>query len=94
MAYMPYLKNGGMFLPTKKDHKLGDEIFLLVKILDELEPLSISGEVVWITPAGAIGNRPAGIGVHFVGDNAKKAANLIESKLGGSLSLGRPTHTM
>ena len=94
MAYMPFLKEGGLFLPTKKDYNLGDEIFLLVKILDEIEPTSISGEVAWITPSDALGNRPAGVGVSFVGENARKTANLIESKLGGSLSLGRPTHTM
>lgn len=94
MAYMPFLKNGGLFLPTKKEYNLGDEIFLLVKILDELEAVSISGSVVWITPPRALGNRPAGVGMHFTGDNAKKTSNLIESKLGGSLSLGRATHTM
>ena len=94
MAYMPFLKEGGLFLPTKKDYNLGDEIFLLVKILDEIEPTSISGEVAWITPSDALGNRPAGVGVSFVGENARKTANLIESKLGGSLSLGRATHTM
>ena len=94
MAYMPFLKEGGLFLPTKKDYNLGDEVFLLVKILDEIEPTSISGEVAWITPSDALGNRPAGVGVSFVGENARKTANLIESKLGGSLSLGRATHTM
>ncbi len=94
MAYMPFLKEGGLFLPTKKDYNLGDEVFLLVKILDEIEPTSISGEVAWITPSDALGNRPAGVGVSFIGENARKTANLIESKLGGSLSLGRSTHTM
>ena len=94
MAYMPFLKEGGLFLPTKKDYNLGDEVFLLVKILDEIEPTSISGEVAWITPSDALGNRPAGVGVSFIGENARKTANLIESKLGGSLSLGRATHTM
>ena len=94
MAYMPFVQDGGLFVPTKKDYKLGDEMFLLVKIIDEVEPVSISGQVVWITPPGALGNRPEGVGVQFTGDTAVKTKNLIESKLGASLSLGRGTHTM
>lgn len=94
MSYMPYVQNGGLFVPSKKDHNLGDELFLLVQIMDEAEPVHISGQVIWISPPGAIGNRPRGVGVQFVGDDAKKVSNLIESKLGGSLSLTRPTHTM
>ncbi len=94
MAYMPFVKDGGLFVPTKKDYNLGDEMFLLVKIIDEIEPVSISGTIVWVTPPGALANRPQGVGVQFGGDNAIKTKNLIESKLGASLSLGRATHTM
>lgn len=94
MAYMPFVQDGGLFVPTKKDYNLGDEMFLLVKIIDEVEPVSISGKVIWITPPGALGNRPEGVGVQFTGDTAVKTKNLIESKLGASLSLGRGTHTM
>jgi len=94
MSYMPYVKNGGLFVPTKKDYNLGDEMFLLVKIMDEVEPVHISGKVIWVSPPGALGNRPQGVGVQFMGDDAKKTANLIESKLGASISLTRSTHTM
>ncbi len=94
MSYMPYVENGGLFVPTKKDYSLGDEIFLLVKIMDETEPVQISGKIIWISPPGALGNRPQGIGVQFIGETAKKTANLIESKLGASISLTRGTHTM
>lgn len=94
MSYMPYVKNGGLFVPTKKEYDLGDEMFLLVKIMEEPEPVQISGKVVWISPPGALGNRPRGVGVQFIGDTAKKASMLIESKLGASISLTRATHTM
>lgn len=94
MSYMPFIQNGGLFVPSKKEHSLGDELFLLVQIMDEVEPVHISGKVVWISPPGAVGNRPRGVGIQFLGDDAKKISNLIESKLGGSLSLTRPTHTM
>jgi len=94
MSYMPFVKNGGLFVPTKKDYNLGDEMFLLVKIIDEIEPVHISGKVIWISPPGALGNRPRGVGVQFMGDDAKATANLIETKLGASISLTRATHTM
>ena len=94
MSYMPFIESGGLFVPTKTDYKLGDEMFLLVKIMDEIEPVHISGRVAWISPPGALGNRPRGVGVQFMGDDAKKTVHLIESKLGTSLSLTRATHTM
>lgn len=94
MSYMPFIESGGLFVPTKKDYNLGDEMFLLVKIMDEIEPIHISGKVVWISPPGALGNRPRGVGIQFLGDDAKKTVHLIETKLGASASLTRPTHTM
>ncbi|MFT5574459.1 MAG: type IV pilus assembly protein PilZ [Cryomorphaceae bacterium] len=94
MSYMPFVTNGGLFVPTQKDYKLGDEMFLLVKIIDEVEPVHISGKVIWVSPVGALGNRPRGVGVQFIGEGAHKTVNLIESKLGASISLTRATHTM
>lgn len=94
MSYMPYVKDGGLFVPTKKDYDLGDELFLLVKVIDEPDQLQISGRVVWISPPGALGNRPRGVGVQFTGDTARKAASLIENRLGATISLTRSTHTM
>lgn len=64
-AYMPFLLRGGVFVPTTKHYDLGDEVFLLLQLPDEPERFSVSGTVVWITPAGVPGNRVQGIGVHF-----------------------------
>jgi len=94
MSYMPFVKNGGLFVPTQKDYHLGDEMFLLVKVMDEIDPVHISGKVIWISPPGALGNKPRGVGLQFTGDTAKSTVNLIESKLGASISLTRTTHTM
>jgi type IV pilus assembly protein PilZ len=94
MSYMPFIENGGLFVPTQKDYGLGDEMFLLVKIMDEIEPVHISGTVVWVSPPGALGNRPRGVGVQFGGDDGRATKDLIETKLGASVSLTRSTHTM
>ena len=94
MAYMPAVTNGGLFVPTKRNYEMGDELFLLVRIIDEPEPVKISGHVVWVSPAGSTGNRPQGVGIQFSGDDAPQAKALIERRLGVSLSLDRKTHTM
>ena len=92
-AYMPFIQNGGLFVPTNKQYALGDEVFILLSLMDEAEKIPITGQVVWITPKGAQGNRQAGIGVQF-SDQDFAAATKIEEHLGTALSSDRPTHTM
>ena len=92
-AYMPYLKHGGLFVPTNKPYNIGDEVFMLLNLMDEADKIPIAGKVVWITPKGAQGNRTAGIGVQFSEEDAV-ANSKIENHLAGSLNSDRPTHTM
>lgn len=92
-AYMPFLANGGLFVPTNKAYALGDEVFMLLTLMDEPEKIPIAGKVVWVTPRGAQGNRTAGIGVQFSEQDAAANAK-IENHLAGSLGSDRPTHTM
>lgn len=94
-AYMPYLKSGGVFVPTPKRYFLGDEVFLLLTLPDSGERLPVAGKVVWVTPPGAQGNRPAGIGVQF-SDSAEGEAvkGQIEALLAGALTAEKPTQTM
>ena len=92
-AYMPFLTNGGLFIPTNKSYKIGDEVFMLLNLMDEPEKLAVAGKIVWITPKGAQGNRAAGIGVQF-NDQDDSASKKIEAYLAGSLESDRPTHTM
>ena len=92
-AYMPFLKHGGLFVPTNKEYKVGDEVFMLLNLMDEPDKIPIAGKVVWITPKGAQGNRTAGIGVQFSEEDAQANAK-IENHLAGSLESDRPTHTM
>src|SRR5688572_31610170 len=30
LAYMPFIKNGGLFIPTNSSYKLGDEVFMVL----------------------------------------------------------------
>ena len=94
-AYMPFLKNGGMFVPTTKPYKIGDEIYLILSLMDDPNKYPIAGKVAWITPAGANNNKAQGIGVHFPADEAGQRANLrIEEILGAALRSARATHTL
>lgn len=92
-AYMPYVRNGGLFIATPKAYQLGDEVFLLLNLMDESEKVPVAGKVVWVTPKGAQGNRAAGIGLQFNGEN-EAARTKIEAYLAGALGSDRPTHTM
>ena len=94
-AYMPFLKNGGMFVPTNKPYKIGDEIYLILSLMDDPNKFPIAGKVAWITPAGANNNKAQGIGVHFPDDEAgQRAKGRIEEILGAALRSSRATHTL
>ena len=92
-AYMSFIKNGGLFVPTARSYRLGDEVFLLLTLMDEPQKLPVAGRVVWITPGGAQGNREAGIGIEFSEIDATITAK-IENHLAGSLTSERVTHTL
>lgn len=92
-AYMPFVKNGGLFVPTNKSYELGDEVFMLLTLMEEPEKIPIAGRVIWVTPRGAQGNRTAGIGVQFSEQDAGANAK-IEEYLAGLLTSEKPTHTM
>ena len=94
-AYMPFIKNGGLFIPTSKTYKLGDEVFMLLALMDDPINLPIAGTVVWITPPGAQNSKAQGIGVHFKNDESGiEARRKIEGLLGGVMQSTRPTHTL
>jgi len=90
-AYMPFIKNGGLFVPTNKLYNLGDEVFLLLGLMAEPEKIPVAGKVVWITPQGANGKYTAGIGIQF---NEKHVHSKIETYLSGLIGSSRPTQTM
>ena len=36
-AYIPFFKGGGIFIPTNKNYALGDEVFMLLTLMEETE---------------------------------------------------------
>ena len=51
-AYMQFVKNGGLFIPTTKKYNIGDEVFMLLSLMDETERLPVAGRIIWITRSG------------------------------------------
>lgn len=93
-AYMPFVKNGGLFIPTNKAYKFGDEVFMLLTLMDDKDRLPVAGRIVWVTPQGAQGNKTVGIGVQFSDQDDGATRKKIETYLAGALNADRPTHTM
>ncbi len=93
-AYMPYIQNGGLFIPTGKAYSLGDEVFMLLTLMEDSERLPVAGKIVWMTPQGAQGNKTTGIGVQFGAQDKGQTRNKIETYLAGALNSDRMTHTM
>src|SRR3989337_1881875 len=93
-AYMPFVKGGGIFVPSNRPYKLGEEVFMLLTLMDSKERIPVAGHVVWITPAGAQGGRTAGIGIQFSEKDSGLARSKIETILVGQLNSDRSTHTM
>ncbi|ADJ28362.1 PilZ domain-containing protein [Nitrosococcus watsonii] len=93
-AYIPFTKNGGLFIPTNRNYHIGDEVFMLLTLMGEVEKIPVAGKVVWITPRGAQSNRAAGIGIQFNDINGGAARDKIETYLAGMLKSEKSTHTM
>lgn len=94
-AFMPHLKNGGIFIPTTRPYKLGDQVYMLLSLLDNPAKMPVAGRVVWITPKDAHGNKQQGVGVEFSADESGMSARRkIENLLGNVLTSSRPTHTL
>lgn len=93
-AYMPYLKNGGIFVPTERSFELGDEVFLLLGLMEEAQRYPVMGRVVWINPPNVLGGRRAGIGIQFSGMEGGVVQKKIEVYLASSLNADCATETM
>jgi type IV pilus assembly protein PilZ len=94
-AWIPLLKHGGIFLPSNRSHALGEEVLILLTLLDDPNKIPLQGNVAWINPAHSAGNRPQGIGVQLhVSEVVRDLRKKVEGLLAGALQSSRPTHTI
>lgn len=94
-AYIPLFNDGGVFIPTARDYKLGDDVYVLLTLPDDIQRYPVAGKVAWITPARAAGNRTQGVGIRFPDDEKSRILKVkIEAILGSHLTSERPTQTI
>ena len=94
-AYIPIFSEGGVFVPTSRDYKLGEDIYLLMTLPEDPNRYPVAGKVAWLTPANASGGRTQGVGVRFPGDEKTRLIKLkIEELLGTAISSAKPTQTI
>lgn len=94
-AYIPVFTDGGLFVPTTREYKLGEDIYLLLSLPDDPQRFPVAGKVAWITPSNASGGRTQGVGVRFPADEKTRGLKLkIEELLGTSISSSKPTQTL
>lgn len=93
-SYMPFIKGGGIFIPTEKSFELGDEVFLLLTVMEDPERFAITGKVVWINYRTTPGGRQMGVGIQFSGAEGASLQKKIEALLAGYARADQPTNTM
>ena len=94
-AYIPLFTDGGLVVPTTRDYKLGEDIYLLLSLPDDGQRYPVAGKVGWVTPGNASGGRTQGVGVRFPTDEKTRLLkNRIEETLGTSISSAKPTQTL
>jgi len=93
-AYMSFVQGGALFLPTTRPANLGDDLYLILTLLEDPTKFAVPGKVVWITPAGSTG-RQQGLGIQFArNESGEQVRAKIEVLIGGALKSARPTHTI
>ena len=94
-AYISLFTDGGVFIPSARDYKLGDDVYVLLTLPDDTQRYPVAGKVAWVTPARASGNRTQGVGVRFPNDEKSRLLKIkIEEILGAHLASDRPTQTI
>ena len=94
-AYIPLFAEGGVFIPTAREYALGDDVYVLLSLPEDMQRYPVAGKVAWVTPAKAAGGRTQGVGITFPKDDKSRALkHKIEEILGAHLASERPTQTI
>jgi type IV pilus assembly protein PilZ len=94
-AYIPMFTDGGIFVPSAREYRLGMDVYVLLTLPDDPQRYPIAGKVAWITPSGTTGSRTQGIGIRFPSDEKSRMLKArIEEILGAHLASDRPTQTV
>lgn len=80
-AFMPFVRDGGIFIPTTEKFHLGELVQLTIQLPNHEKPFAFTGEIIWITPPSAQSENRAGVGIQCSGHEGetfqKKARELL-----------------
>lgn len=93
-SYMPFIKDGGIFVPTTQHFELHDEVVLQVRLVEEGKKLMIAGRVVWLSKGMGHRSTKPGVGIQFIGENRARVRQFLEELLGelGKLPPAAPAY--
>ena len=91
--YMPFIAGGGLFIPNQIGYELGDDVSIVLNLMDEAEEIPFTGKVVWVAKEGVKNPHDAGIGVQFDDPN-NVVKDKIETCMTGALDSPETTATM
>lgn len=93
-SYMPFIKNGALFVQTNQVKNIGDDVFVAVSLPDNPNRMPLNGKVVWVNHR-ASGRRPAGFAVQLGTDEgALKIKSEIIQLLSSTAGSEKPTYTL
>lgn len=92
LSYMPFINDGGLFVPTTNQYSLGDNVVVELQLPGNSAPIRIEGKVIWITPRNALHHVLPGIGIQFTGEHAKDIKGMVESHLDPKNEIGGYTY--
>lgn len=91
--YMPFLQNGGLFIANRTEYEIGDDVFILLNLMDKLEKIPVAGKAVWIAKKDVKSPHTQGVGVQF-SDSENVAKDKIETYLVRSIGSANATATI
>lgn len=92
-SYMPFVQGGGLFVPSKQDVKIGEEVFVLATLPNQSQKIPLTGKVIWLSHK-QVGNKPQGFAIQLGGEKGIYYKMEAEKLLAGSMSSDHPSFTM
>ncbi len=92
-CYMPFITGGGLFVPSKQDVVLGQELLVIASLPEQTQKFPVTGKVIWIS-SRQNGNKPQGFAIQLSGEKGVAFRNEAEKLLAGHLNSDKPGYTM
>jgi len=92
LAYMPFIEDGGLFIPSDRSFVLDENISVDLLLPGKTQSIRIIGKIIWITPKNALHHVLPGIGIRFTGADSKTIRETIEASLDRSTDIGGYTY--